>query len=124
MTPMTIQRSNSISYCCLEVSRLASEKNTDSWTHVDNYELAVTPSLVNFIQRQEPGTEYILSVCTGSWILSATGLLNGKKATTNKALYKVVVESTKDLNITWIPKARYVVDGKYWTSSGVTAGKS
>ena len=83
-----------------------------------------TPTVVNFIKRQEPGTEYILTVCTGSWILSKTGLLSGRKATTNKLFFNHVKEDTKDLNITWIPKARYVVDGKYWTSSGVTAGMS
>lgn len=61
-------------------------------------------------------------MCTGSRLLAATGLLDGRKATTNKFFFKWIAEDTKDRNITWIPKARYVVDGKYWTSSGVTAG--
>lgn len=34
-------------------------------------------------------------------------------------------EATKDMGITWVPKARWVVndDNKIWTSSGVTAGQ-
>ncbi|KAJ3813445.1 class I glutamine amidotransferase-like protein [Lentinula lateritia] len=84
----------------------------------------VHPSLLQFLKQQAPGAKHILTICTGSWILAGTGLLDGKKATTNKMMYKIVTESTKDLNITWIPKARYVVndDKKIWTSSGVTAG--
>ncbi|KAJ3872547.1 class I glutamine amidotransferase-like protein [Lentinula edodes] len=84
----------------------------------------VHPSLLQFLKQQAPGAKHILTICTGSWILAGTGLLDGKKATTNKMMYKIVTESTKDLNISWIPKARYVVndDKKIWTSSGVTAG--
>lgn len=29
----------------------------------------------------------------------------------------------KDRDITWVAKARWVIDGKTWTSSGVSAGK-
>ncbi|KAK7458164.1 hypothetical protein VKT23_010072 [Stygiomarasmius scandens] len=85
---------------------------------------SVDPSLLEFIKNQYPKAKHILAACTGSWILAGTGLLNGKKATTNKAMFKVVEENTKDLNITWVPKARWVItdDKKIWTSSGVTAG--
>ncbi|KAG9103404.1 hypothetical protein FRC06_011044 [Ceratobasidium sp. 370] len=68
-----------------------------------------------------PGLQYLLSVCTGSWVLAQAGVLEGKNATTNKAAYKQVVAETSS-NIHWIPKARWVVDGNTWTSSGVTAG--
>jgi len=86
---------------------------------------ACPKSLMEFLKRQAPGAKYILSVCTGSWILARAGILNGKKATTNKSLMKVLMEDSKDLPITWIKKARWVVDDdkKVWTSSGVTAGQ-
>ncbi|KIK57526.1 hypothetical protein GYMLUDRAFT_46098 [Collybiopsis luxurians FD-317 M1] len=83
------------------------------------------PSLLEFVKQQAPGARHILTVCTGSWILAGTGLLEGKRATTNKMMYRVVTENTKDRNIEWMPKARYVIgddDHKIWTASGVTAG--
>ena len=33
---------------------------------------------------------YILSVCTGAWILARAGILNGKCATTNKAKFELI----------------------------------
>ena len=48
------------------------------------------PSLINFLKRQAPGAEYVLSVCTGSWILAQAGLLDGKRATSNKAVFRNV----------------------------------
>lgn len=82
------------------------------------------PSSIEFLKRQGPGAKHILSVCNGSWVLAASGLLDGQKATTNKFLFKMITEATKEHNITWIPKARWVVtdDKKIWTSSGITAG--
>ncbi|THV00220.1 class I glutamine amidotransferase-like protein [Dendrothele bispora CBS 962.96] len=84
----------------------------------------VDPSLLEFLKKQYPKAKHVLTICTGSWILAGTGLLNGQKATTNKIMFKIIQESTKDLNITWVPKARWVVtdDKKIWMSSGITAG--
>ncbi|KII87074.1 hypothetical protein PLICRDRAFT_112887 [Plicaturopsis crispa FD-325 SS-3] len=86
----------------------------------------VDPSLLLFLKKQAPGAKHVLTVCTGSWILSATGVLDGRRATTNKAWFKKVVEATKDVPVEWVAKARWVVDEhddkKIWTSSGVTAG--
>ncbi|CAE6439908.1 unnamed protein product [Rhizoctonia solani] len=79
-------------------------------------------ALAEFIRRQTPGAQYILSVCTGSWILAGLGLLDGKRATTNKSFFKEIKKTTSP-SIQWIPKARWVVDGKFWTGSGVTAGQ-
>ncbi|KAF8893740.1 class I glutamine amidotransferase-like protein [Mucidula mucida] len=76
---------------------------------------------IEFIKAQAPKAKYICSVCAGSSILAAAGVLSGKKATTNKAFYKMIVAAApKDIN--WVAKARWVVDGNIWTSSGVSAG--
>ncbi|KAL0575619.1 hypothetical protein V5O48_006344 [Marasmius crinis-equi] len=82
------------------------------------------PSCSEFIKQKGPKAQYLLTVCTGSWLVARTGLLTGKRATTNKALYKHVVEDTKEFNVEWVPKARWVMndDKHIWTSSGVTAG--
>ncbi|CAE6478757.1 unnamed protein product [Rhizoctonia solani] len=79
-------------------------------------------ALADFIRGQASGAQYILSVCTGSWILAGLGLLDGKRATTNKSYFNEIKKTTSP-SIEWVPKARWVVDGKFWTSSGVTAGQ-
>ncbi|KAL1695495.1 class I glutamine amidotransferase-like protein [Schizophyllum commune] len=86
------------------------------------YPDAVPKSLLEFLRRQVPGVKYMLTVCTGSWVLSATGLLDGRRATTNKSWFRRIAEATTTHNIQWVPKARWVVDGKFWTASGVSAG--
>ncbi len=63
---------------------------------------------------------YVLTVCTGSALLAKTGLLKGKKATGNKLAFNWVCGNDNEVN--WIKKARWTNDGKYYTSSGVSAG--
>lgn len=85
-----------------------------------------TRTLVNdksFIQVLKDTAEvstYCLSICTGSALIAMTGLLNNKKATSNKKAFDWVTSINPDVN--WIKNARWVVDGKYYTSSGVSAG--
>ena len=64
--------------------------------------------------------KFVLTVCTGSALLAKTGLLKNIKATSNKMAFDWVVEQNTEVN--WIRKARWVHDGKYYTSSGVSAG--
>ena len=63
---------------------------------------------------------YVLTICTGSALLAKTGLLNSKKATSNKRAFAWV----KSINacVLWQEDARWVVADKYYTSSGVSAG--
>ena len=62
----------------------------------------------------------VTSVCTGSAVLAAAGLLDGYRATSNKAAFEWVREQGKDVE--WIAQARWVEDRDRWTSSGVAAG--
>ncbi|KAJ6622158.1 class I glutamine amidotransferase-like protein [Mycena sp. CBHHK59/15] len=76
---------------------------------------------IQFIAMQAPKAKYILSVCGGAVQLAFAGVLSGKRATTNKAFYRAITAATPK-DIQWVPKARWVVDGNIWTSSGVAAG--
>ncbi|AWI05729.1 DJ-1/PfpI family protein [Clostridium drakei] len=63
---------------------------------------------------------YCLSICTGSAVLAKCGVLKNKKATSNKQALEWVKLVSDQVN--WIEKARWVADGKYYTSSGISAG--
>jgi transcriptional regulator GlxA family with amidase domain len=62
----------------------------------------------------------VTSVCTGSAVLACAGLLEGYRATSNKAVFEWV--RTLGADVTWVPEARWVLDRDRWTSSGVSAG--
>jgi len=62
----------------------------------------------------------VLSICTGSALLAKSGALNQIQATSNKRAWNWVI--SQSINVKWIRNARWVVDGKYYTSSGITAG--
>jgi cyclohexyl-isocyanide hydratase len=72
---------------------------------------------LEFLKSRAAGSKYVTSVCTGSLILAAAGLLKGKKATSHwlardhlRALGAIPTE------------ARVVIDGNIVTGAGVTAG--
>lgn len=74
--------------------------------------------VLDWIRKIDAGTTYTSSVCTGAWILGASGLLDGKRASTNwyredEFLSKYGAVPAHE---------RFTNDGKYWTSAGVTAG--
>lgn len=63
---------------------------------------------------------YCLSVCTGSALLARCGALNGRRATSNQRSFDWV-RSQSD-QVFWEYGPRYVVDGKFYSSAGVSAG--
>lgn len=73
---------------------------------------------LNWIKQIDKTTTYTTSVCTGAWILGAAGLLQGKTATTNWYRAEEILNSYGAT----FKQERWVKDGKYWTSAGVTAG--
>ena len=75
---------------------------------------------VEQIKSLSEKASYVLTVCTGSVLLAKTGLLNGMKATSNKKALEWVSSNAAEVN--WMKKARWVKDGKFYTSSGVSAG--
>lgn len=70
--------------------------------------------------RAAAKSKYILSVCTGSALLGAAGLLDGRRATSNKKAFSWAASTSSKTQ--WQPSARWVTDGIYYTSSGVSAG--
>src|SRR4029077_20251503 len=73
--------------------------------------------VLDFLRRQAAGAKYVTSVCTGSLVLGAAGLLKGKRATSHWA----AIEHLKPLGA--IPLSEHVVvDGNIVTCAGVATG--
>lgn len=75
-------------------------------------------AVLNWIRKINESSVYTTSVCTGAWILGSTHLLAGKNATTN---WYRAEEMLREYGAHF-QKQRWVQDGKFWTSAGVTAG--
>lgn len=75
---------------------------------------------IEFIRTVFPRLRYLITVCTGSDLAALAGVLDGRRATTNKSAFKDVAARSPQVN--WVKKARWVVDGNVWTSAGVSAG--
>lgn len=76
--------------------------------------------LIDKIYEISTLSKFVLTVCTGSALLARTGLLDYKTATSNKRAFAWVI--TNGTNVNWNKKARWTIDDKYYTSSGVSAG--
>lgn len=62
----------------------------------------------------------VASVCTGSALLAAAGILDGHRATSNKLAFDWVTGFGE--RVEWDARARWVEDDRVWTSSGISAG--
>ena len=76
--------------------------------------------VLDWIRDTSQAAEYTLSVCSGSALLAKAGLLENRRATTNKASFDWI--ASQGPNVDWVRQARWVEDGPFITSSGVSAG--
>lgn len=60
------------------------------------------------------------SICTGAFILAATGLLDGRRATTHWQHARLLAAAYPDIAVE--PDSIFVADGPFYTSAGVSAG--
>jgi transcriptional regulator GlxA family with amidase domain len=78
------------------------------------------PRILEWIVHNSAQTRRVASVCCGAFLLAATGLLDGRRATTHwedcERLGDIfpMIEVQSD--------AIFVQDGKFWTAAGITAG--
>jgi len=74
-------------------------------------------SILDWLTARSRSAEIVMSVCTGSALLARAGLLDGQRATTNKAFFQWVADQGP--KVEWVRQARWVDAGKFVTSSGV-----
>jgi putative intracellular protease/amidase len=77
-------------------------------------------AMIDFLRKRAPQAELTMSVCSGSALLAKAGLLDGRRATSNKQFFDLAVRQSD--KVQWVAEARWVEDGPYATSSGVSAG--
>jgi transcriptional regulator GlxA family with amidase domain len=82
--------------------------------------LAADKTFLEWLRRWASDADLVTSVCTGSALLAAAGLLDGYRATSNKRAFAWASGHGSDVE--WVASARWVHDRDRWTSSGVAAG--
>jgi transcriptional regulator GlxA family with amidase domain len=71
--------------------------------------------------RERPGDQTIvLSICGGAQMVADSGILAGHTATSHHTTLQQVVKSHPEVN--WVQGVRYVDDGRFISSAGVTSG--
>jgi transcriptional regulator GlxA family with amidase domain len=81
---------------------------------------ALCPRTRRFIQACATKARRTTSVCSGTYLLAAAGLLDGKRATTH---WSRTTDFTRRFpQVRLDPDRIFVKEGRIWTSAGITAG--
>ena len=78
------------------------------------------PQMVAWLAARAAQARRTCSVCTGAFLLAATGLLDGRRATTHWRWSKALQTQYPRVRVEADPI--YVQDGRVWSSAGVSAG--
>ena len=78
------------------------------------------PNVINWIAKTDALTKKTVSVCTGAFLLAEAGLLDELSVTTHWEDIKALTLDYPKLTV--LENKRWVVDGKYMTSGGISAG--
>ena len=81
---------------------------------------AADPALVDWVRERAERGRRVASVCTVAFLLAASGLLNGRRATTHWSFCGELAQRFPAVRVESDPI--FVRDGAIWTSAGVTAG--
>lgn len=84
------------------------------------WEAAQDPGLLDWVRLAAPRARRVGSICSGAFVLAASGLLDGRRATTHWRSCDRLVREYPAIRVE--PDSIFVRDGSLCTSAGVTAG--
>ncbi|AZF31361.1 Transcriptional regulator, AraC family [Pseudomonas sp. R4-35-07] len=84
------------------------------------YGAAEDPALVHWVREKSRHTRRMASVCTGAFLLAASGLLDGCRVATHWTRCEELARKFPALTVE--PNPIFIQQGTLWTSAGVTAG--
>ena len=85
----------------------------EQWTSVDT-------RVAGVVRRAVERGAWVLTVCSGSFVVAAAGVLNGRRATTHWRYADTMAEMYPEIEVD--PNVLYVQDGRIITSAGTAAG--
>ncbi|MCE9669958.1 GlxA family transcriptional regulator [Myxococcus stipitatus] len=83
-------------------------------------EPGVNAQVVRWLLAHGQTVRRVVSVCTGIYALAASGLLDGRRATTHWQFARDVAARFPKVRLE--PDALFIKDGSFYTSAGITAG--
>lgn len=81
---------------------------------------SVDERVLDVVRHAAARGAWVLSVCSGSFILAAAGVLNGRRATTHWMYASAMAKMYPHIDVD--PDVLYVQDGRIITSAGTAAG--
>jgi transcriptional regulator GlxA family with amidase domain len=81
---------------------------------------AADPAVLDFVRRTALTAQRVASVCSGTFVLAAAGLLDGRRATTHWSRSADFAKAYPQVRLE--PDRIFVKDGAMWTSAGISAG--
>jgi transcriptional regulator GlxA family with amidase domain len=79
-----------------------------------------SPELLDWLRKRSGEARRVASVCTGAFLLAASGLLDGRRVATHWRYCDLFVSRFKQLKVERDPI--FLKDGKFYTTAGVSAG--
>jgi transcriptional regulator GlxA family with amidase domain len=76
--------------------------------------------ILDWLRRRSSRIRRVASVCTGAFVLAASGLLDGRRVATHWRYCDLFVSRFKHLKVEREPI--FIQDGKFYTTAGVSAG--
>ncbi|MFN0098292.1 MAG: GlxA family transcriptional regulator [Gemmatimonadaceae bacterium] len=87
---------------------------------IDDLDRPIAPSVIRALQRAHARGARIMSICTGSFVLAAAGLLDGRRATTHWLDAPLMRERFPRVEVD--PDVLYVDEERVLTSAGIASG--